>query len=85
MCNNHNIEGEYTINRINSEGEKFLLIDLELYYNNMMITCVSQHNKTLRILQIKLSEKLGTGTDRETIMTIIQGITVRILHIIIII
>jgi hypothetical protein len=57
-CNNHNIEGEYTINRINSEGEKFLLIDLELYYNNMMITCISQHNKTLRILQFKLSEKL---------------------------
>jgi hypothetical protein len=56
---NHNIEGEYTINRINSEGEKFLLIDLELYYNNMMITCISQHNKTLRILQFKLSEKLG--------------------------
>ena len=50
-----------------------------------MITGVSQHNKTLRILQFKLSEKLGTGTDRETIMTIIQGITVRILHIIIII
>jgi hypothetical protein len=50
-----------------------------------MITCVSQHNKTLRILQFKLSEKLGTGTDRETIMTIIQGMTVRILHIIIII
>ena len=57
-CNNHNIEGGYTINRINSEGEKFLLIDLELYYNNMMITCVSQHNKTLRILQVKL---LTTG------------------------
>ena len=80
-CNNHNIEGEYTINRINSEGEKFLLIDLELYYNNMMITCISQHNKTLRILQFKLSEKLGTGKDRETIMTIIQGMTISILHI----
>ena len=68
-CNNHNIEGEYTINRINSEGEKFLLIDLELYYNNMMITCISQHNKTLRILQFKLSEKLGhrwrSGNDHD--------------------
>ena len=46
-----------------------------------MITCISQHNKTLRILQFKLSEKLGTGKDRETIMTIIQGMTISILQI----